>query len=139
MDVRFVASFAVITTDAARDRSLFVDALGLPLRPAVSPPDSDYVYSEEVNGAKHLGVWPLSEAAQACFGRRMWPDTHPQPQASIEFEVDDVESAARELVDRGYRLLHPARTEPWQQVIARLQAVDGLLVGVCSTPWLHED
>lgn len=138
MDVRFVAGFAVITTDPARDKALFVDALGLPLRPPISVPDSDYVYSEDVAGAKHLGVWPLTEAAQACFGRETWPDTHPVPQATIEFEVDDVERAAQELVDRGYQLVHAPRTEPWQQVVARLQAADGLLVGVCFTPGMHE-
>jgi hypothetical protein len=45
--------------------------------------------------------------------------------------------AAAELAERGYRLVHPARTEPWKQVIARLSTPDGLLVGVCHTPWLH--
>jgi catechol 2,3-dioxygenase-like lactoylglutathione lyase family enzyme len=139
MDVRFVAGFAVITSDPAGDKDLFVETLGLPLRPSVSDPESAYVYSEEVAGAKHLGVWPLTEAAQTCFGQPTWPDTHPVPQATIEFEVDDVESAAQELVDRGYRLVHPTRTEPWKQVIARFQAADGLLLGVCFTPWLHGD
>ena len=138
MDVRFVAGFAVITTDPLRDKTLFVETLGLPLRPPVSVSDSQYVYSEEIAGAKHFGVWPLSEAAQTCFGRETWPDTHPVPQATIEFEVDDVETAAQELVDRGYRLVHETRTEPWRQVVARFQAADGLLVGVCFTPWMHE-
>jgi hypothetical protein len=55
------------------------------------------------------------------------------PQASIEFEVDDVQAAAQELEARGYTLLHPTRTEPWGQTIARLQTPDGLLVGVCFT------
>ena len=86
MDVRFVAGFAVITTDPATDKGLFVETLGLPLRPPVSVPDSEYVYSEDVAGAKHFGVWPLNEAAQTCFGRDTWPDTHPVPQATIEFE-----------------------------------------------------
>jgi hypothetical protein len=139
MDVRFVAGFAVITTAPALDKELFIDALGLPLRRSVSDPESEYVYSEKVAGAKHLGVWPLAEAAQTCFGQATWPDTHLVPQATIEFEVDDVESAAQELVERGYRLVHPARTEPWQQVVARFQAADGLLVGVSFTPWMHED
>ncbi|GAA2731330.1 glyoxalase/bleomycin resistance/dioxygenase family protein [Pedococcus aerophilus] len=138
MDVRFVAGFAVITTDPALDKNLFVKTLGLPLQPPVSVPDSEYVYSENVAGAKHFGVWPLNEAAQTCFGQQTWPDTHLVPQATIEFEVDDVESAAQELVDRGFRLVHETRTEPWQQVVARFQSADGLLVGVCFTPWMHE-
>jgi hypothetical protein len=80
----------------------------------------------------------LNEAAQACFGTSTWPDTHPVPQASVEFDVDDVEAAARELEARGYRLLHGARTEPWGQAVARLQSADGLVVGVSYTPWMRE-
>lgn len=133
MDVRFVSSFSVISADPAADRRLFVDALGLPLTG-----DDDYVFSEALDGAKHFGVWPLYQAAQACFGSDTWPATHPVPQASIELEVDDVESAAQELEAAGYRLLHPTKTEPWNQTIARLQSPGGLVVGVCFTPWMHE-
>ena len=89
-------------------------------------------------GVKHLGLWPLSEAAQACFGTPEWPADVPTPQATIEFEVSDVAAAAQELEQRGYRLIHGARTEPWTQVIARLMSREGLLVGVCYTPWFHE-
>jgi hypothetical protein len=38
-----------------------------------------------------------------------------------------------ELSARGYRLLHGARTEPWNQTITRLLSPEGLLVGVCYT------
>ncbi len=138
MDVRFIASFSVVSAEPAEDRRLFVDTLGLPLRPPAGGGD-EYVYSEKIAGAKHFGVWPLSEAAQACFGLDAWPDSHPVPHACVEFEVDDVAAAAQELEAKGYQLLHPARTEPWNQTIARLQTADGLLVGVCFTPWLHED
>ena len=77
------------------------------------------------------------EAAEACFGKPEWPADVPVPQATIEFEVDDVAGAARELEKRGYRLVHPTRTEPWKQIVARLLTADGLLIGVCHTPWLH--
>jgi hypothetical protein len=42
------------------------------------------------------------------------------------------------LEGRGNRLIHGAKTEPWTQVIARLLSPDGLLIGVCYTPWFHE-
>ena len=38
------------------------------------------------------------------------------PQASIEFEVENAEAVAAaggELERAGFELLHPARTEPW--------------------------
>lgn len=58
MDVRFVAGFAVITTDPALDKGLFVETLGLPLRPPVSVPNSEYVYSEDVAGQSTWSVAP---------------------------------------------------------------------------------
>lgn len=136
MRVLFVAGFAVISRTPSEDIRLFVDTLDLPLRPPASVPDSEYRYSERIEGAKHFGVWPLSEAAHACFGNKEWPATHPVPQSTIEFEVDDVEAAAAELQREGYVLVHPVRTEPWGQVIARFQSADGILLGVCSTPHL---
>lgn len=139
MDVRFIAGFSVITADPASDKRLFAETLGLPLSPPASVSDSEYLYTEGVSGAKHFGVWPLTEAAQACFGRPTWPDSHPVPQATIEFEVDDVEAAAQELARAGYRLVHPTRMEPWGQTVARFQTADGLLIGVCVTPWLRDE
>ena len=136
MDVRFVASFSVITTDPEAEQTLFADRLGIPLRQA-DEPDTAYVFTEDLEGTKHFGVWPLSEAAVACFGSDTWPDTHPVPQASIEFEVDDVPAAAAELEASGHTLLHPARIEPWGQTVARLQSVSGIVVGLSYTPWLR--
>jgi hypothetical protein len=41
-----------------------------------------------------------------------------------------VASAAAELTTEGYRLLHGTRTEPWEQITARLMSPEGLLVAV---------
>jgi catechol 2,3-dioxygenase-like lactoylglutathione lyase family enzyme len=132
MKVLFVSSFSPIAADPAASRRLYVDALGLPLTG-----DGDYVFSEQLDGVKHLGIWPLAEAAQACFGTSEWPADVPVPQASLEFDVDDVPAAARELAERGYRLVHEPRTEPWGQTIARLLSPEGLIVGVGHTPWMR--
>ncbi len=59
-------------------------------------------------------------------------------EATVEFEVDDVDAAVAELERKGHGLLHGARTEPWGQVTARLLTPEGLLVAVCRTPWLHD-
>ena len=83
-------------------------------------------------------MWPLAEAANACFGTSTWPADTPVPQASIEFEVADVAAAANELEAKGYRTIHDARTEPWGQVTARLLTAEGLLVAVCHTPAFQE-
>ncbi len=137
MKIEFIASFAPIAPDPATSRQLYVDALGLPLEAAEG---DDYVHSEHVGGSRHFGVWPLAQAAQACFGRPEWPADRPVPQASVEFEVADVEavaSAAAELRERGFALLHDAREEPWGQTVARLQSAEGLVVGISYAPRLH--
>jgi catechol 2,3-dioxygenase-like lactoylglutathione lyase family enzyme len=138
MKIEFIASIAVIAVDPAKSRELYVDGLGLPLE---AGEDGDYFHSEQIGGSKHFGVWPLAQAAQACFGSAEWPVDRPVPQASIEFEVQDpeaVQSAAEELRARGFELLHDARTEPWGQTVARLQAVDGCVVGLSYAPWFHD-
>jgi catechol 2,3-dioxygenase-like lactoylglutathione lyase family enzyme len=132
MNVRFVASFAPIARDVDATRALYRDAIGI----TFEGEGGDYVYTHSLDGVKHLGLWPLADAAEACFGTREWPADVVTPQASIEFEVDDVPAAARELEAAGYTLLHGTRTEPWGQTIARLLDPNGLIVGVCVTPGL---
>jgi catechol 2,3-dioxygenase-like lactoylglutathione lyase family enzyme len=135
MEILFVASVAPIAADPPTSQKLYVDALGLPLTG-----DGDYVHSEAIEGVKHFGVWPLSQAAQACFGTPEWPAGVRVPQASVEFEVADaeaVEAGGRELEEQGYELLHAAREEPWGQTVARLLSPEGLVVGLSYAPALH--
>ena len=134
MDVQFVASIAPIERDADAARSFYRDALGL----SFEGEDGDYLFTQKLEGTKHFGLWPLSEAANACFASTEWPADMPVPQASIEFEVSDVAAAAAELMAKGYRLIHEARTEPWGQITARLLSPEGLLVAVCYTPSFHD-
>src|SRR2546430_12920438 len=119
MQIEFVASVAVITPKPSESRRLYMDAFGLPLRQL----DGEYFASEAIGGCKHFGVWPLEQAAQACFGTTSWPDDVRVPQLSLEFEVADIDAvaaAAEELRDQGHVLLHQARQEPWGQTVARL-------------------
>jgi catechol 2,3-dioxygenase-like lactoylglutathione lyase family enzyme len=135
MKIEFIASVAVITADPPTSRRLYVDAIGLPLEG-----QDDYIHSASIAGAKHFGVWPLEQAAQACFGTSEWPAARPLPQASIEFEVADAEAVAaagEELQAAGYELLHPARREPWGQTVARMLSAEGLIVGISYAPALQ--
>ena len=137
MQIQFISSFAVITQDPAESRRLYVDALGLPLQAADG---DDYLHSEDIGGSNHFGVWPLAQAAQACFGTPEWPSDRPVPQASVEFEVEDaaaVEATAKEMEERGYPLLHRARQEPWGQTVARLISPENVVVGISYAPWQH--
>jgi len=137
MNVLFIASFAVIAPDPPQSRRLYVDALGLPL---AAGEDGEYWHSEKIAGSKHFGVWPLRQAAEACFGTEEWPSDRTVPQASVEFEVEDadaVTAAGEELEQAGFELLHNARKEPWGQTVARLLSSEGLIVGISYAPALH--
>ncbi len=137
MDIEFMATIALITPDAAASRRLYVETLGLPL---AGESEGGYLHTDRVPGVKHLGIWPLSQAAEACFGSEDWPDRIAVPQVSIEFDVADVPSvqaAADELRAAGHALLHPVREEPWGQTVVRLLSPEGAIVGISYTPPMH--
>ena len=134
MDILFISSFAVITPDPPQSRKLYLDALGLPLE------GEDYLHSEKIGGSNHFGVWPLEQAAEACFGKPEWPADVTVPQASVEFEVENEEAVAKGAADleaAGYELLHEARKEPWGQTVARTLSPEGAIVGISYAPSMH--
>ena len=137
MEIGSVTSVAVITSDARLSRELYVDALGLPLKQL----DGEYFASDAIPGCNHFGVWPIEQAAQACFGSRAWPEELARPQVSIEFELTSaaaVTDGAQELRSRGYTMLHDAKVEPWGQTVARLLSPEGAVIGLSYAPSLHE-
>lgn len=135
MEIQFVAGFAPIAPNVPESLKLYVDAFGLPLEG-----ESEYKSTSELGGVRHFGVWPLSQAAQSCFGTDQWPDDKIVPQATLEFEMSSpeaVEQGVSELIDLGYVIIHGAKQEPWGQTIARLLNPEGLLIGLSYAPWLH--
>ena len=130
--VLFVAGFGPILRDASKSYEFYVDALGLSLQR-----DGDYLHTGELQGVKHLALWPLSQAAQSCFGSDAWPSHFPVPQAWLEFDVDDINQATAELEKRGFTLLTKAQEEPWGQIVTRLLSPEGILVAVTVTPGLR--
>jgi catechol 2,3-dioxygenase-like lactoylglutathione lyase family enzyme len=138
MNIEFLSTLAVIAPDPPQSRKLYIDVLGLPLDGAAG----DYQHSEQIDGCKSFGIWPLSQAAKACFGTPEWPAGRPVPQVSIEFDVGDalaVTLAVEELEQAGFALVHPPRTEPWGQTVARLQSPEGAIVGISYIPMFHEE
>ena len=133
MKVLFIAGFGPIATDVEQSRRLYEEALGITFKKE----DGDYRHTEELKGANTFAVWPLEQAAESCFGGAEWPDDVVRPQAWLEFDVDDVAEATREMEERGYKLLVSNRTEPWGQVVSRLVSPEGLLVGLTMTPWMR--
>ncbi len=134
IEVLFIAGFGPIDRDVAASRALYADSLGISFREDAG----GYLYTGALQGAKHFALWPLSQAAQSCFGADSWPDSFPVPQAWLEFEVENVETATADLESRGYRMLIRNKKEPWGQTVSRFLSPEGLLVGITFTPSMRE-
>jgi catechol 2,3-dioxygenase-like lactoylglutathione lyase family enzyme len=133
--VLFIAGFGPIVRDAASSRKLYREVLGIPFKEE----SGGYLHTEALKGAKTFALWPLSQAAQSCFGTEAWPKDIPAPQAWLEFDVDDVEAATSALESQGYRVLVRNKKEPWGQTVSRFIAPEGLLIGVTFTPSMRGD
>lgn len=132
--VLFVTGFGPIDRDIAESRKLYADSLGISFKEDAG----GYLYTGTLQGAKHFALWPLSQAAQSCFGTDSWPDNIPVPQAWMEFEVENVEKATASLELRGYRMLVKNKKEPWGQSVSRFISPEGLLVAVTLTPSMRQ-
>ena len=134
LKVLFIAGFGPIVSDAVASRKLYAADLGIPFKEE----PGGYLHTEALQGAKSFALWPLSQAAQSCFGSVTWPADILVPQAWLEFEVDSVETATAELEQRGYRMLIRNKKEPWGQTVSRFMSPEGLLAGVTFTPSMRE-
>jgi len=133
--ILFIAGFGPIVREGAESRKLYREILGIPFKEETD----GYLHTEALGGAKTFALWPLSQAAQACFGKDSWPDNIPAPQAWLEFDVDSVEKATAYLESLGYRMLIKNKKEPWGQTVSRFISPEGLLVGMTFTPSMRSD
>ena len=133
--ILFIAGFGPIVPKPADSRTLYSDVLGIRFKEE----SGEYLHTEALKGAKTFALWPLSQAAQSCFGKDSWPDDIPTPHAWLEFDVDSVEKATAHLESHGYRLLIKNKKEPWGQTVSRFLSPEGLLVGVTFTPGMREE
>jgi catechol 2,3-dioxygenase-like lactoylglutathione lyase family enzyme len=134
VQVLFIAGFGPIVRDTEESRKLYRDVLGISFKEEAG----SYLHTEAVQGAKSFALWPLSQAAQSCYGDDSWPAHLAAPQAWLEFDVDNVEKATVALESRGYRMLVKNRKEPWGQIVSRFISPEGLLVGITFTPSMRE-
>ena len=132
--VLFIAGFGPVSRDVGEGQRLYEDALGIQFKEE----EGGYLHTDALEGSKHFALWPLSAAAESCFGTESWPADVPVPQAWIEFDVENVDDATAELESRGYRMLVSAKKEPWGQTVTRFLGPDGLLVGLTFTPSMRE-
>jgi hypothetical protein len=134
IEIQFIAGFGPIVRETAESRKLYGEFLGISFKEE----SGGYLHTEALRGAKSFALWPLSQAAQSCFGKDSWPDDITVPQAWLEFDVDSVEKATAELEARGYRMLVKNKKEPCGQTVSRLISPEGLLIGITFTPLMRE-
>lgn len=135
INVLFIAGFGPIVREVTASSRLYRDILGIPFKEEAG----NYLHTEAVTGAKTFALWPLSQVAESCFGADSWPDDIPAPQAWLEFDVENVESATADLESRGYRMLVKNKKEPWGQTVTRFLSPEGLLVGITLTPSMRDE
>ncbi len=137
MKPSFVAGFGPIVRDVAAGRTFWEAGLGITLEQAAP----DYWTTEHLDGVKAFALWPLSQAAQSCFGQDTWPDEIAAPQAWLEVDVESPEAAraaVAEMEAAGHRVLRGVSVELWGQTTSRLLSPEGLLIGITYTPPMHQ-
>jgi Glyoxalase-like domain len=132
--VLFIAGFGPVVPDVTTSRTLYEGILGIQFKEE----SGTYLHTESLSGAKTFALWPLSQAAQSCFGTDSWPVDTPSPQAWLELDVEDVEQATLTLERQGYRLLVKNKKEPWGQTVSRFLSPEGLLIGITFTPMFRD-
>jgi catechol 2,3-dioxygenase-like lactoylglutathione lyase family enzyme len=132
--ILFIAGFGPIVHDQDASRRLYVKGLGISFKEE----SGGYLHTDALQGAREFALWPLSQAAESCFGNSTWPNTLPAPHAWLEFDVDSVERATSELESMGYTMLIKNKKEPWGQTVSRFLDSDGILVGLTFTPSMRE-
>lgn len=135
VNVLFIAGFGPIVREVSASSRLYHDTLGIHFKEEAG----SYLHTEALTGAKTFALWPLSQAAESCFGTDSWPAEIPSPQAWLEFDVDSVEQATAELESKGYRMLVKNKKEPWGQTVSRFLSPEGLLVGITLTPSMRNE
>ncbi len=134
MKILFIAGFGPIPDDLPQSRKLYSEDLGIEFNEY----EGGYMHAQNLDGSKGFAVWPLSLAAEDCFGTKNWPDGVPRPQAWLEFEVENVKEATEEMKRKGYKFLVDTYKEPYGQIVSRFMSPEGILVGLVFTPWLRD-
>ncbi len=89
IEILFIAGFGPVVRDTNTSRRLYVETLDIPFKEE----SGGYLHTGAIPGAKHFALWPLSQAAESCFGNSIWPDSLQVPHAWLEFDVNSVERA----------------------------------------------
>ena len=114
----------VETEDYDAALTFYRDVLGLVEREVV-PSEGDARITILEAGRATL---ELSNPAQVKYIDQVEADGRPSARIRVAFEVDDAESATRDLVEAGGTLIAEPRETPWRSLNARLNGPAGLQI-----------
>lgn len=128
--LRHVAGMAEIVEDVNQAVAFYRDVLGL----TVEQQNGDDYAMISSPGILHFGIWNRAHAAASILGSRDLAEQIPLG-FTLEFEVDDVQSAATHIEAAGQEIAQPPREEPWGQKSLRMLSPSGSVLGFAETPW----
>jgi catechol 2,3-dioxygenase-like lactoylglutathione lyase family enzyme len=131
--IRHLGGIAEIVEDVPAALAFYRDTLGFEV---VQQMEDDYAVVA-VPGVLHFGIWSRSHAALSTFGSRDAVDRIPLGY-TIEFEVDDIDSAAKQIEGGGLKVVQQPHLEPWGQKSSRAIAPGGGILGLAETPWARQ-
>jgi len=131
--IRHLAGLAEIVEDVDAAVDFYTGVLGLELEKRMN---QDYAILK-APGVLHFGVWSREAAAEATFGSRDATD-RVALGFTIEFEMNDIDTASQQLDKTQPGLVHPVRTEPWGQKVSRMLSPSGAVIGFAQTPWARK-
>jgi len=131
--LRHVAGVAEIVDDVPAALAFYRDVLGAAVDKQMG---TDYVMLS-VPGVLHFGIWSRAHAAECIYGSR--EHAHQVPLGfTLEFEVNDVATAAQTIESAGGTVDQAPREEPWGQKAFRMISPGGSVLGFAETPWARE-
>lgn len=131
--VRHIAGLAEIVEDYEGALEFYRDTLGFKVKEQYP---GEYAVVT-VSGVLHFGIWNRPHAAESTLGSRDLAEKIPLG-LTLEFEVDNADQAGAKISRQGYRLIQPARQEPWGQRTFRVFSPAGSLLGFVETPWARQ-
>ncbi len=131
--IRHLASLAEIVEDVNQAIAFYRDTLGLEVK---EQHGDDYAVIA-IPGVLHFGVWARAHAAESTLGSRDKAAQIPLG-FTMEFEVDNIEDAAKQIEQSGCTIAQQPRQEPWGQKTCRMMSLGGGLLGLAETPWARQ-
>lgn len=118
-----IASLVLLVDDVARSKSFYAGVLGQKVLMDI----------QGINVAFEggLGIWERKYAQENIFGKETGAGR--KDAVEVYFETEELEAVYERLSELGIPMVHPLKTQPWQQRGFRVYDPDGFVVEIAET------